>query len=437
MGPIRQLQARLIEWAEIAFEYVSHPEILFQAGIIALLFLPALFLSWRVEPKLEERARGVEGLPGVQRVMLAFLRRLEWLFFVILLFVAYVGTTAVAWPTSNYLIYSVMLVSLAWFLISVFSHSIRSNALGRAFSIIAWIYVSAAILGVTDEVANLLDEAGFELGAFRLSILTILRAIVIFGVLLWAASSLGNFLDRRIQASDELTPSLRVLIGKVLRISIFAAAGLVAMSGLGIDLTAFTVLSGAVGVGIGFGLQKVVSNFISGIIILMDESIKPGDTISLGETFGWIRELRARFVSVVTRDGREFLIPNEDFITTQVVNWSFTDKLVRLDIPFGVSYASDPHEVSRMAIEAASSVDRVVTHSKQPVCWLTGFGDSSLDFLLRFWISDPQNGLTNIRGKVLLAVWDVFKENDIQIPFPHREVIMKTPVEVQPGAVAD
>ena len=125
MGPIRQLQARLIEWAEIAFEYVSHPEILFQAGIIALLFLPALFLSWRVEPKLEERARGVEGLPGVQRVMLAFLRRLEWLFFVILLFVAYVGTTAVAWPTSNYLIYSVMLVSLAWFLISVFSHSIR------------------------------------------------------------------------------------------------------------------------------------------------------------------------------------------------------------------------------------------------------------------------------------------------------------------------
>jgi small-conductance mechanosensitive channel len=204
------------------------------------------------------------------------------------------------------------------------------------------------------------------------------------------------------------------------------------MSGLGIDLTAFTVLSGAVGVGIGFGLQKVVSNFISGIIILMDESIKPGDTISLGETFGWIRELRARFVSVVTRDGREFLIPNEDFITREVINWSFSDKFVRLDVPFGVSYDADPHEVVRVAIEAAASVERVDGTRRPPVCWLTAFGDSSLDFLLRFWISDPQMGLTNIRGKILMALWDAFKEHDISIPYPHREVIMKTPIRVSP-----
>ena len=191
------------------------------------------------------------------------------------------------------------------------------------------------------------------------------------------------------------------------------------------------MFSGAVGVGIGFGLQKVVSNFISGIIILMDQSIKPGDTISLGETFGWIRELRARFVSVVTRDGREFLIPNEDFITTQVINWSFSDKYVRLDVPFGVSYNSDPHEVSRLAIEAAGQVGRVDATRNPPVCWMTGFGDSSLDFLLRFWIRDPQRGLTNVRGMVLLALWDTFKEHDINIPFPHREIIMRSPVEIE------
>jgi len=437
VGPIRQVQARLTEWAQIAFDFVSQPEILYQAGIIVLLYLPALFLSWRIEPKLEERARGIKGFPGLLRVIIAFLRRLEWLFFVLLLSIAYVGTTAVAWPANNYLIYSVMLLALAWLAISVFSHTIRSRALGRAFSIIAWVYVAAAILGITDDVATLLDGAGFELGNFRLSILALIKATVILGVMLWAASSLGNFLDNRIQNSNELTPSLRVLIGKVLRITLIAVAALVAMSGLGIDLTAFTVLSGAVGVGIGFGLQKVVSNFISGIIILMDQSIKPGDTISLGETFGWIRELRARFVSVVTRDGREFLIPNEDFITTQVVNWSFTDKLVRLDVPFGVSYDSDPHEVSRIAIEAAGSVDRVVTDTKAPVCWMTEFGDSSINFLLRFWIIDPQEGLTNIRGKVLLALWDAFQENDINIPFPHREIIMKTPVDVQTAPAAD
>ena len=170
--------------------------------------------------------------------------------------------------------------------------------------------------------------------------------------------------------------------------------------------------------------QKVVSNFISGIIILLDRSIKPGDTISLGDTFGWIRELSARFVSVVTRDGREHLIPNENFITQEVINWSFSNDLIRLDVPFGVSYESDPHEVSAMAIAAAAGVPRVLSSNK-PVCWMTDFGESSIDFVLRFWINDPQNGLTNIRGKVLLALWDVFKQNGVKIPYPHREIIMQ------------
>ena len=140
--------------------------------------------------------------------------------------------------------------------------------------------------------------------------------------------------------------------------------------------------------------------------------------------------MRARFVSVVTRDGREFLIPNEDFITTQVINWSFSDRFVRLDVEFGVSYQSNPHEVAKLAIDAASSVTRVGASGKPPVCWMTGFGESSLQFLLRFWIDDPQQGLTNVRGQVLLAVWDSFKDHGVRIPFPHREIIMKTPVEI-------
>ena len=424
---MEQLNTLWLEFSALAMSFLRRPEVLIQAVVIGTLFVPALLLSWRVEPKLEERARQIKGMPGLLRMIVAFMRRLEWLFFVVLLGVAYVTTTVLEWPASNYIIYAVMLLALAWLLISVFSHTIRSRVLGRVFSVVAWVYVAATILGVTGDVAELLDQAGFQLGGFRLSILSLLKAILFLGVLLWLAASAGNFLDRRIQGSEELTPSLRVLIGKVLRITLIVVAALVAMSGIGIDLTAFTVLSGAVGVGIGFGLQKVVSNFISGIIILLDESIKPGDTISLGDTFGWIRELRARFVSVVTRDGREFLIPNEDFITTQVVNWSFTDDLVRLDVPFGVSYDSDPHEVTRLAIEAAGAVDRVVATGKSPVCWLKNFGDSSLDFVLRFWIADPQNGLTNIRGKVMLALWDAFKENEIGIPYPHREVIMKTP----------
>ncbi len=423
-----ELTALATRYLDIVVDTMSRPEILYQLGIIVVLFLPSWLLSTRVEPKLEERARTIKGMPGVLRVVVSFLRRLEWLFFVILLGLAYIATSVVAWPSSNYLIYSAMMLAGAWLSINVVSHVIRSRFIGRLFAIVVWVFVAASILGVDDDVAATLDGIGF--GGF--SILVVLKAVVFIGALLWLAFGAGNFLDRRLQGVEELTPSLRVLLGKIIRIGLIILAVMVGMSALDIQLTALAVLSGAVGVGIGFGLQKVVSNFISGIIILLDQSIKPGDTIELGQTFGWIRELRARFVSVVTRDGREYLIPNEDFITTQVINWSFTDKFVRLDVPFGVSYDSDPHEVIRLAIEAAASVDRVDSVQKRPVCWMTEFGDSSLNFKLRFWIDDPQKGLTNIRGKVLLALWDTLKENGINIPFPHREVIVKSPVAVAP-----
>ncbi|HSM41482.1 MAG TPA: mechanosensitive ion channel domain-containing protein [Afifellaceae bacterium] len=430
---IEELKARALEYWDVAVGYMSQPELLFQVGLIVVLFLPAWFLSKRVEPLLEKQARKIKGMPGTLRLIVAFLRRMEWLFFVLLLGIAYLATTIAPWPEKNYLIYSAMLLAGAWLLISIVSHAIRKRIVRRLFSLIVWVFVAASILGIVDDVAAILDGIGFTLGEVRFSVLNAIKAVFFIGVLMWAAFKTGNFIDNRIQQVDELTPSLRVLLGKILRIALIVFAVMVAMQSLNLDLTALTVLSGAVGVGIGFGLQKVVSNFISGMIILLDQSIKPGDTITVGETFGWIRELRARFVSVVTRDGREYLIPNEDFITTQVINWSFSDKYVRLDVPFGVAYDSDPHEVVDISIAAASSVDRVVAAYRPPVCWMTEFGDSSINFLLRFWIEDPQQGLTNIRGKVMMALWDAFKENDIKIPFPHREVIMKTPVTVMPS----
>jgi small-conductance mechanosensitive channel len=427
---LEQISTQFIEYSNLVIGYLRRPDILFQLGLVIVLFLPAWLLSKRIEPVFEQRVREISGMPGLLRVLAAFLRRLEWLFYVVLLGIAYLATSTFGWPADNYPLYTVMLLAGAWLLISVISRAIRSRLLSKLIAMAIWLFVAASILGIADDIATTLDDIGFSIGNVRLSVLRVLQAIVFVSVLLWLAFAAGNFVDRRIQKVEELTPSLRVLLGKVLRITFVVFAAMIAMQSLNIDLTALTVLSGAVGVGIGFGLQKVVSNFISGIIILLDQSIKPGDTITLGETFGWIRELRARFVSVVTRDGREYLIPNEDFITTQVVNWSFSDRFVRLDVPFGVSYDSDPHEVTRLAIESASGVDRVDAKRKPPVCWMTEFGDSSINFVLRFWIDDPQDGLTNIRGRVLLALWDTFKEHDIKIPFPHREVIMRTPVTV-------
>ncbi|MGK7296944.1 MAG: mechanosensitive ion channel family protein, partial [Candidatus Wenzhouxiangella sp. M2_3B_020] len=415
--------------------YLSSPEILFQLGIIAVAVVPAWFVSGFVERKIEGLVRRIHGMRGLLRVIVAFLRRLQWFFIALFLGIAYIATSIAAWPGSRHLIYGAMLLSAAWLLISAISRIIRHRSVAKLFAVVAWAYVAAKLLGVTDDIQAILESA--TIPVLEISLWQVLTALIAIIVLLWIALKLGNILDSRIQKTEDLTPSLRVLLGKITRISLMIFAVLVGMQLLNINLTALTVLSGAVGVGIGFGLQKVVSNFISGIIILMDQSIKPGDTITLGETFGWIRELRARFVSVITRDGREYLIPNEDFITTQVVNWSFSDKYVRLDVPFGVSYESDPHEVIRLAKEAAAEVGRVDSRYKPPVCWMTEFGDSSINFLLRFWIDDPQRGMTNIRGTVLLALWDKFKENDISIPFPHREVIMRTPVTVEQGKADD
>ncbi|MEM1263556.1 MAG: mechanosensitive ion channel domain-containing protein [Pseudomonadota bacterium] len=425
-------QQRLLEWAILAWEAIQTPPVLFQLTVIVILFFPALLLSRRIEPGLKKRADGIRIFPGLKRLVMAFLDRFEWLLYAAFLVGASAATQVIGWPPNNFLIEGVALLAAAWLTISVISHLIRNRLVGRAFSILAWLYVATLVFGVNDNVVALLQSPEVTINGRPFTLLDALQKLALIGFIVWAAISAGNFLDRQIQGLTELTPSLRVLVGKMVRIALIVFTIMLGLNIVGLDLTALTVLSGAVGVGIGFGLQKVVSNFISGIIILLDRSIKPGDTISLGDTFGWIRELRARFVSVITRDGREFLIPNEDFITREVINWSFSDEYVRLDVPFGVSYDSNPHEVSALAIEAAQTVERVDSTRKKPVCWMTGFGDSSLDFKLRFWIRDPQQGLTNIRGKVLLALWDSFKANGVEFPFPHREIIMRTPVDVRP-----
>ncbi|MGD2129568.1 MAG: mechanosensitive ion channel [Lysobacterales bacterium] len=431
MTNARELGLVLLEYLQQLLDYFSTTSALLQLVILASLLLVARLAAWRLEPRLEARVRAIEN-PNhrLLRLIAVLLRRTVWVVFILLSSIALALMKGSGWPGATYVVSTALLLALAWIVIQLLAQMIHSRLLRRLLSVGVWIYVALVVLGIDDNAAQILNSVGFSIGQVEISPLKIIKVIVFIGALLWAAIALGNFVDNRLQGTDDLTPSLRVLIGKVLKVTLIFSAVLVGLSGVGIDLTVFAVFSGAIGVGLGFGLQKVVSNFISGIIILMDRSIKPGDTISLGDTFGWIRELRARFVSVVTRDGREYLIPNEDLITHQVINWSFTDALVRLDVEFGVAYDSNPHEVSAIAIEAAASCQRVFPR-KKPVCWMTAFGDSSLDFVLRFWIEDPREGLTNIRGIVLLALWDALKEHGVQIPYPHREVLMKTPVTIE------
>lgn len=226
-----------------------------------------------------------------------------------------------------------------------------------------------------------------------------------------------------------------MLFGKLLKIVLFTIAILAGLNTLGIDLTALTVFGGAVGVGLGFGLQKVVSNFVSGLILLLDKSVKPGDVIAIGNTYGWINSLSGRYVSILTRDGTEHLIPNEELITQRVENWSYSNNLVRQRVPVGISYRSDPHQAMALCLPAAAETKRVLSNPA-PVCLLTGFGDNAVDLELRFWINDPSQGVGNVKSAVLLNVWDKFKEQGIEIPFPQRDLHLKSvegaiPVEIR------
>jgi small-conductance mechanosensitive channel len=426
---VTTLVSLLQEFWQALVAYVSQPWITYQVLVIAIAFVLARLFKTGIRNRLEIPARKIKGRPRLLRAIIVLLRRIHHILFMLMMGAVLVVLVNLTEPSHSFLIAAAFKLSLAWVVISGLSATIRSRFIARIIALTGWTYTSLHIFGVSDKAAAFLDGISFELGDVRITMLLIFKFVFVITITLWLAFISGAYLERRIQMSDELTPSLRVLLGKIIKIFLVIVAVVVATTELGIDLTAFTIFSGALGVGLGFGLQKVVSNFISGIIILLDRSIKPGDTISLGDTFGWIRELSARFVSVVTRDGREHLIPNENFITMEVINWSFSNDLIRLDVTFGVSYDADPHAVSAMAIEAASGVPRVLS-SRKPVCWMTNFGESSIDFVLRFWINDPQNGLTNIRGTVLLALWDILKANGIKIPYPHREIILNKAEQV-------
>ncbi len=400
------------------------PSRLWQMGLIVLVLVVAIVTARIVQPRMREWMKGRDWPMWRLRALLVVHKRLKLIFFTVFMWTAtYATRSMTTFPSRSFLLELAATLATGWLSVILASRLIRNPALRTVVRWMLWAYVTLWVLGVTNEVSRALDEIGLSIGEVRLSLLTLVKALILVTVFFVAARFLSTAGADRIRRSEDLSPSLRVLLVKVLQILLYGVALFAGLKAVGVDLTGLAVLSGAIGVGLGFGLQKVVSNLVSGVIILLDKSIKPGDVISLGETFGWINTLGARYASITTRDGKEFLIPNEDLITGQVVNWSHSNDYVRLDVFFGCSYGDDPHRVRKIAVEAASQVDRVLGERK-PVCHIVGFGDSSVDYILRFWITDPTGGLTNIRGNVYLALWDAFQANDITIPFPQREVRM-------------
>jgi small-conductance mechanosensitive channel len=395
---------------------------LYQIGVSLIAFSIALFSGRHLRGRMRNWMRALEGRPKWQlRWLLAIEKRLVLIVWAMLLWGIYLVMHEVTWPSRSYLISILARIVTAWVAVELVVQLVKNRALRRLSRWGLWAYVTLYYVGGLEETTDFLNRIAITFGSFRLSALAVLKALVVTGLLFTFARLISSQTSTQIRRNEDISPSMKELIIKVVQLALFGSAFFIGLKAVGFDLTGLAVLSGAIGVGLGFGLQKVVSNLVSGVIILLDKSIKPGDVISLGDTFGWINALGARYASITTRDGKEYLIPNEDLITGQVVNWSHTNDFVRLDLYFGTSYGDDPHQVRKIAIEAAQSVDRVLTH-KPAVCHIVGFGDSSVDYILRFWITDPTGGLTNVRGNVYLALWDAFKENGISIPFPQREV---------------
>lgn len=278
-------------------------------------------------------------------------------------------------------------------------------------------------------VVETLDSWALSVGVMRVSVWDMLVVALVLAALIvgaWLVSKGSHRLLRRITG---LGPSQRVLGEKLLSIAVWAAAFMLGIDLLGIDLTALAVFSGAFGLAIGFGLQKTFGNLIAGIILLMDKSIKPGDVIAIADqagvtTFGQIRKIGIRAVSITTRDQKEYLIPNENLMINQVENWSYSSRNVRMQVPVGVGYNCDIVAAEKLMLEAARSVERVLD-TPPPTVWLDKFGESSIDFVIHCWINDPEEGLGNIRSQVLKKLWALFKEHDIEVPFPQRDINLR------------
>ena len=316
-------------------------------------------------------------------------------------------------------------LSLVWFAIGLLAVAVLPAFWRMAATVVLFIAVTWFLLGLDWNFVAYLDGMQFPLGNVTISAWGIIAGVTTLVVLLWLAFGIARFVEGRVKRLRALGPSLQVLLAKIVRTILLLLAVIIAISSMGVDLTALTVLGGAIGLGLGFGLQKIVSNLVCGFILLTDRSVKPGDVIEIGSTYGWINNLNARYVSVITRDGTEHLIPNEDLVTQRVVNWSYTNNLVRVRTPVGISYNSDPHKAIAIIKEVIAKETRILKDPAANVL-VVGFGDSSVDLEVRCWIADPVNGVGNLRSALLLGIWDAFKEHGIEIPFPQRDLHIRS-----------
>lgn len=427
---------RLTEIGDLLYQWLASNVFVLanvvQLVVIALSFGAALLASRRLVPWVERLAvpRPLTRFVGAA---LPLIMPLIWL---LVLSLAIAATRALE-AASHLLVIMASLLG-AWVAIRLLSQLVRNPVWSKVIAWTVWSIAALNILNLLEPSIALLDSVAVTLGpadrSLRISLYTVIRSAVALAVLLSIAFYLTGILENKIRASRALSPSVEVLFGKSLKAALVGLAVVLAITSVGIDLSALAVVGGALAFGIGFGLQKVISNMVSGVVLLLDKSIKPGDVISVSGTYGWVTALGGRYVSVITRDGVEHLIPNELLISERVENWTHTTSQTRLKIGVPVHHNTDIHRAIELCQDAARETERVLAQP-EPKCLLISFGDSALELELRIWIADAHNGVQNVKSAVLLRIWEKFREHGIKVPYPQRELHVNAPAAMLTPAV--
>jgi small-conductance mechanosensitive channel len=414
-------------------EKLFYPGGFLQIGAIGIAYLIAWFFSVKIQQYIEKDIEKVQAhvrfilSPAHFAITFKFIFWLLLVWFCMVLFKEFTMPDALLHMGLNLI--AVLLV------IRFASFYIKSIFWARLVYLVCLVIISLRIFNLWGPTVHLLESMTFQLGQLSISIWGIIEAIITFFVLWAVGSAVNRFIAHRLATSDQLTYSDRTLIQRVIKAATVVAVVLISLKAAGIHLAGIIVTGGAIGFAVGIGLQKIGSNLVSGIMLLLAKPIRMGDVIALekgffGSRYGWITRIGFIYVEVATRNGSLELIPNEVFVTQKIENLSFKDNLVRLNIPFGISYRSDLKKAIVLAKSAAMSINRIVK-VPEPKCLVREFGESNVRLLLRAWINDPQNGVNNVKDAVLLTLWDNFQDNDIEFAFPQRDLHIKSAVPLE------
>lgn len=414
------------EWSERLGVELAYPPDLNSLIVAGLLIVGAVVVGWlagrKAGPPLARRLSQLEGKIASASAE-SLTPAIRYGLIILLLLIA--GNAVTLSPLAKMLVALVVGLAAGLLIYRLVRVSELRPLVAAGFGVMALVIGTAGTLGGMTPLIDGLNHVGFSVGRHRFSVLTAVNSIVIVAILYIGARTANHIVRHLIGRTGGLDATQRVLVQKLAGIGVIVVAVLLGIDMLGIDLTALTVFSGALGLAVGFGLQKTFGNLIAGLILLMDRSVKPGDVIVVGDTFGAVGKIGVRAVSVVTRDGKEHLIPNEQLMTEAVENWSYSDRNVRIHIPVGIAYGSDIALAQRLMIDAATQADRVLPDPK-PSVWLKGFGDSSVDHEILAWIGDPELGVGSVRSDILNRIWRLFAEHQIEIPFPQRDIHFRT-----------